>query len=99
MELFAAAIKAAETDVIKQRVEKASICALRAAMEPVWDFQESDSVDPETARRLRPLVRQFLRLCDKYEIGRSVAEPRQRLADFLAHSGETNDESAGGPQE
>jgi hypothetical protein len=60
----------ADDDVIRHRVEKASICAYRAAIEPVWyveDEAQLSSLDVRTISRLKPLVARFFALCEQYE--------------------------------
>jgi hypothetical protein len=68
LDAFAEAMKLAENETIRARVEKASICAYRAAIEPVWYLQDKSSVDPDLAERMQPLVKHFLEMCDKYGV-------------------------------
>jgi hypothetical protein len=80
MDAFAQALALADTDVRRARVEKASICAYRCAIDPVWQ-KPQDAAD---AARLRPLVTQFLDLCAKYEVPmfaevKTMEEARKRL--------------------
>jgi hypothetical protein len=70
-------MKSAENDAVRARVEKASICAYRAAIEPIWYKQDKSSVDPALAERMRPLVKHFLKLCEKY--GVTNASERSRI--------------------
>jgi len=84
LEAFAEALQLADTDEIKARVEKASICAYRAAIEPVWNLKDAAALTPEMAERMRPLVRPFLQLCEKHGVtqfneGMSMKDARQRL--------------------
>ncbi len=68
---FAEAMAAAGTDeILRARVEKASLTALRAAIEPVWEkaLPLATLVDAPTLERMRPLVREFFRLAHKYKI-------------------------------
>lgn len=65
---FTEAMSLAENDVVRSRVEKASICAYRAAIEPIWYIKERSSVDPALAERMRPRVKRFLELCRKYGV-------------------------------
>lgn len=70
LEAFAQALRLADDDVIRHRVEKASICAYRAAIEPVWyveDEAQLSSLDVRTISRLKPLVARFFALCEQYE--------------------------------
>jgi hypothetical protein len=84
LDAFGEAMKLAENDEVRQRVEKASICALRAAIEPCWDLKNAADLDPSLKKRLQPIVRQFFILCQKHDVTRvrergTVAESRQRL--------------------
>lgn len=88
LDAFAEAMKLAENDVVRHRVEKASMCAYRAAIEPIWYFKKSSEVDPALAERMRPLVKRYLLLCDKYNLtydgeGRPFAPVRERLRSVL----------------
>ena len=65
---FAEAMKLAENDAVRARVEKASICAYRAAIEPIWYTKDKSSIEPALAKRMRPLVKRFLDLCKKYGV-------------------------------
>ncbi|TKJ33430.1 MAG: hypothetical protein CEE38_20735 [Planctomycetes bacterium B3_Pla] len=68
LEAFAEAMKLAENETVRARVEKASICAHRAAIEPIWYIKDNSTVDPALARRMQPLVKRFLELCKKYGV-------------------------------
>ena len=68
LDAFAEAIKMAESDTIRARVEKASICAYRAAIEPIWYMKDNSRVDSTLTERMRPLVRRFLELCETYGV-------------------------------
>ena len=68
LEAFDEALKLAENDAFRRRVEKASICAYRAAIEPIWSGKDPRSIDPALAKRMRPLVERFLVLCGKYKV-------------------------------
>ncbi|MCK4849880.1 MAG: DUF4838 domain-containing protein [Phycisphaerae bacterium] len=46
LDAFDEALKLAESDAIRHRVEKASICAYRAAIEPIWYVEDPQKVDP-----------------------------------------------------
>jgi hypothetical protein len=70
MDSFAEAMKLAENDVIRNRVEKASICAYRAAIEPVFQAKTPSSLSPEMKKKLQPLVDRFFALCKKYNVTR-----------------------------
>ncbi|MCK4788795.1 MAG: DUF4838 domain-containing protein, partial [Desulfobacteraceae bacterium] len=68
LDAFAEAMKLAENDTVRARVEKASICTYRAAIEPIWYIEDKSSVDPALVKRMRPLVKHFLELCKKYGV-------------------------------
>jgi len=68
LDAFAEAMKLAENDSVRARVEKASICAYRAAIEPIWYIKDESKIDPVLAERMRPLVERFLVLCEKYGV-------------------------------
>jgi len=68
LDAFAEAMELAENDTVRARVEKASICAYRAAIEPIWYAKDKSKVDPVLAKRMRPLVKRFLALCDKHGV-------------------------------
>ena len=70
IDAFTEAIKLAENDIIRSRVEKASICAYRAAIEPIWYVDDKSSIDPAQAEKMKPLVKKFLELCKKYNVAR-----------------------------
>ncbi len=68
---FAEALAACgDDDVLRARVEKASLTALRAAIEPVWEkaLPIKTLVPPAELERLRPLAREFFRLARKYNV-------------------------------
>ncbi len=68
LDAFAEAMKLAENETVRTRVEKASICAYRAAIEPIWYIKDISSVEPDLAERMRPPVKHFLELCKKYGV-------------------------------
>ncbi|UCF16023.1 MAG: DUF4838 domain-containing protein, partial [Phycisphaerales bacterium] len=45
LDAFAEAMRLAESDAVRARVEKASICAYRAAIEPVWYARDESSIE------------------------------------------------------
>ena len=62
MEAFAEALALADSDAVKARVEKASICAYRAAIDRAWEGAEGKKpLEAAEAQQLRPLVKKFLR--------------------------------------
>ena len=66
LEAIDEAMRLADSDAIQQRVEKASIWAYRAALEPIWYARADESIDPELAARMRPVAKRFFELCDKH---------------------------------
>ena len=92
LQLFDEARQLADTDDVRKRVEKASICAYRLAIEPVWNAKKPSKIDPAVLEQQRPLVARFLELCRKHGVnmvteGRSFAEWEQRLQRLLADGG------------
>ena len=69
LDAFAEALRLAGTDEVRKRVEKASICAYRAALEPVW-YRDQGPLEPDLAARMRPLAARFFELCEKYNVDR-----------------------------
>jgi len=69
LEAFAEALELTETEEIRRRVEKASICAYRAAIDPVYWVRDAKPVkSPELAERMRPLVARWIELGRKYDV-------------------------------
>ena len=83
LQLFAEAVKLAQNDKLKARVEEASICAYRAAIDPVWKLKKDEKINPALAEKMRPLVKEFFRLCDKYGPHPLVAADRRRIQGIL----------------
>jgi len=71
LKAFEEAIGLAENETIKTRVEKASICAYRIAVEPVWRMKDKSELDPVMAEKMRPLAKRLFELCEKYGVNRS----------------------------
>ena len=69
LEAFDEALRLAGDDVTRARVEKASICAYRMAIEDAytWDIK-TGRLPEEIARRTRPYVERMFTLCDKYSV-------------------------------
>lgn len=68
LDAFAEAMDLAENDAVRARVEKASICAYRAAIEPIWYMKDKSKVDSALAERMKPLVKRFVDLCEKHGV-------------------------------
>jgi len=65
---FEEALALADNDTIRRRVEKASICAYRAAIEPVWKVSGENPVGDEVAQQAKPLVARWINLCRRYGV-------------------------------
>jgi len=57
---------AGDDPLVRNRIEKASISAYRAAIEPVWYVKQGDKTDPALVEHMRPLANRFLELCKKH---------------------------------
>ena len=89
IEAYTEALQLAESDVVRQRVEKASVAAYRAAIEPVWILQNPSELDDETKKKMRPLVRKFFALCETHGVTqaserRSVEQEKQRFRELFS---------------
>ena len=84
LEAFAKASALAETDAIRSRVDRASVSAYKAALEPIWNT-DGKALEPDLATKMRPLAKRFFELCHEHgidrprESGEDVAGARQRL--------------------
>ncbi len=94
LEAFAEALTLADSDAIRARVERASVCAYRAALEPIWYLTESPH-DADLIKRMKPLAKRFFQLCDQFgvdrpqESGEDIAGARDRLKRILGLSEDT----------
>lgn len=84
MDAFTEAFALADSDAVKLRVEKASICAYRAAIDPAWEASSDQPLATAEVERLRPLVRKLFELCARFEVpmfseGTTIDEAKQRL--------------------
>ena len=85
MDAFAEALVLAENDAVKSRVEKASICAYRAAIESAWELPGGKRpLEASQAQRLRPLVKRLFALCDKFKVsmfaeGTTIEQAKQQI--------------------
>jgi hypothetical protein len=68
----------ADTDTIRKRVKRASICAYRAALEPIW-YRQNGPLEPPLAEKMRPLAKRFFMLCDQFAVDRA-RESREDIA-------------------
>jgi hypothetical protein len=84
MDAFAEALTLADSDEVKARVEKASICAYRCAIDPAWEHHTGKPLDGAEAQRLRPIVKRFFELCTKFGVPMfaetiTIDQAKQRL--------------------
>ena len=84
LDAYAEALALAESSVIRTRVEKASMAAVRAALEPVWHAERAEDVDPGLAARMRPLARRLFGLCSQHgvtyaSLNNTIGHVRRRL--------------------
>ena len=86
MDAFAEALALADSDAVKSRVEKASICAYRCAIDPAWEVPHGQApLEAAEAQQMRPLVKRFFELCaqvSKSPCSRkctSIDQAKQRL--------------------
>jgi hypothetical protein len=77
---FAEATRLAGDDkAVRDRVEKASLWAYRAAIEPIWHIKGRRKISPVLARRMRPLAKRFFELCEKYGVTRTTEKSRNTI--------------------
>ncbi|MBN1435829.1 MAG: DUF4838 domain-containing protein [Sedimentisphaerales bacterium] len=86
LDLFIQALDAAENETIRERVEKASICAYRAIIDPIWQMEEDATIEASSAEYYQPLCEEFFRLCDKFGMTTYVTAGRTRVNAILARS-------------
>jgi len=85
MDAFAQALTLADSEAVKSRVEKASICAYRCAIDPAWEVPAGKMpLETTRAQKLRPLVKRLCELCAKYKVPMfaevtSLEQAKQRL--------------------
>ncbi|KPK64984.1 MAG: hypothetical protein AMK73_04325 [Planctomycetes bacterium SM23_32] len=84
LDAYAEALALAESDVVRTRVEKASMAAVRAALEPVWNAETAEDVGPDLAARMRPLARRLFGLCSRHgvtyaSLHNTIGQVRRRL--------------------
>jgi hypothetical protein len=69
LEAFEQATRLADNDAVLRRVEKASICAYRMAIEDVYTWDDKKGPLPSgIAQRTRSYVKRLFELCDKYGV-------------------------------
>lgn len=91
LEAFDEAMRLADDDAVLARVEKASICAVRAAVEDAWLWVRANEsrlgtemIPPDIARRTRPHLQRLFELCRRHGVTHwwgmmTVGEARDRL--------------------
>jgi hypothetical protein len=67
------AMRLADSDRVRERVEVVSIWALRAALESVWYGPGDGHVKPELAAEVRPIAIEFFDLCRKHGVKRTAS--------------------------
>ena len=70
---------AGDDETIRHRVEKASIWAYRAAIEPAWNAKDGETLDEDVALRMRPLVSKFFELCEDHGVTRTAEGDWNRI--------------------
>jgi hypothetical protein len=89
LEQFEEALQLSDDEAVRARVEKASICAYRLAVEPCWPWEENAKVEPALADRMRAPAKRFFELCEKHQVGcyregRPTDEAKQRVYKLLS---------------
>ena len=64
-------------------MEKASICAYAAVLDPIWRLKNKTAIDPALAEYMRPVVKEFFRLCEKHGLG-GYRTDQERIEKLLA---------------
>jgi hypothetical protein len=88
LDAYAEALALARSDAVRARVEKASMGAVRAALEPVWHAASAEDVEPALAVRMRPLARRLFGLCDRHgvtfaSLHDTIGQARRRIQAIL----------------
>jgi hypothetical protein len=60
---FEEAMTLAEVDPTRARIERASVGAYWAALEPVWRVRDKSALSAEQAEKMKPLAEKFVRIC------------------------------------
>jgi hypothetical protein len=68
LKAFAQAMKLADNETVRLRVEKLSICAYCAALDPVMTLKDGDTPNTRMAAQMRPLAKTFFDLCRKHSV-------------------------------
>lgn len=84
LDAFEEALALSDTPDLHHRVEKASIAALRLALEPAFvTMKTGDPLNDGETERLRPLAQRYLRLCAKNNV-RTIKSDGTNI-DWAAH--------------
>jgi hypothetical protein len=88
LDAFEEALSLARSSEVRARVEKESVCAVRAALEPVWYARRPEEVDAALAERMRPLATRFFGLCERHGfthawLNGTIGESRRRVEGVL----------------
>jgi hypothetical protein len=88
LDAYAEALALARSSEVRARVEKASLAAVRAALEPVWYAERTEDVDASLAERMRPLASRLFQLCDRHGfthawLNGTIEETRRRVEAVL----------------
>ena len=73
---------AGDDKAVRNRVDKASLWAYRAAIEPVWYAKEGEEIDLDLVARMRPLVKRFFELCKKHGVTRTTLLSRDKIGKY-----------------
>ena len=80
LDAFEQAMKlAGDDDAVRNRVEKASIAAYRAVIDPVWNPRDGQEFEPAVAERMRPFIARFFELCKKHGATRTAEGEHRKL--------------------
>ena len=85
---FRRAMELAPNDDVRSRVEKASLCGYRLALQPCWDLQAGATIDAALRERMKPLAKQFFTLAAKYGVtfvreGYGIKDAKKRMQAVL----------------
>ena len=92
LKAFAEALQLADDETVRRRVEKASVCAYRAAVEDAWVWTVtnnhklgSETIPADIAERTRPHLKRLFELCGKHEVTHWIQLTTVREAYDLLH--------------
>ncbi|MBN1342799.1 MAG: DUF4838 domain-containing protein [Phycisphaerae bacterium] len=67
---FDEALELADDKLVRARVEKASMCAYRAALEPIFALGDDALADPDVIAKTAPTLNRFIALCERFGVER-----------------------------